>query len=495
MADELKRRDFLKTLGLGATALSLGLCSGSTKRSPNFVIIFTDDQGYADLGCYGAQGFSTPNIDRLASQGMRFTSFYVAQAVCSASRAALLTGCYPNRVSILGALGPQAKHGLNHEEETIAEVLKKRGYKCGVFGKWHLGHRKPFLPLQHGFDEYFGLPYSNDMWPIDYDGQMASEGTNKAKYPWPPLIDGNDTVSQVDSMDAQDNLTTQYTQRAVQFIEKNKDNPFFLYVPHSMVHVPLGVSSRFRGKSEQGMYGDVMMEIDWSVGEIVKTLQKHGLEENTFIMYTSDNGPWLNFGNHAGSAGPFREGKGSSWEGGVRVPCIIKWPGVVTPGSECQKMAATMDVLPTLASIASAPLPMKRIDGVDILPLLRGEDNANPRESMIYYYGKQLQCVRMGRWKLHFPHGYRSYVGVNPGMDGLNGPYARGETGLELYDIEEDISEKNNVAEKYPEIVKKLQAFGETVREDLGDREKVGKGIRAAGRIQELTENEKEPKS
>ena len=481
----LKRRDFLKTLGLGATALSLGLCSGSKKGPPNFVVIFIDDQGYADLGCYGAQGFSTPNIDRLASQGMRFTSFYVAQAVCSASRAALLTGCYPNRVSILGALGPQAKHGLNSEEETIAEVLKKKGYTCGIFGKWHLGHRAPFLPLQHGFDEYFGLPYSNDMWPLDYDGQMAPEESNKSKHPWPPLIDGNNIVARVKSMNDQDNLTTQYTQRAVQFIKKNKDNPFFLYVPHSMVHVPLGVSDRFRGKSEQGLYGDVMMEIDWSVGEITKALKKLDLEENTFIMYTSDNGPWLNFGNHAGSVGPLREGKGTSWEGGVRVPCIIKWPGVIAPGTECDRIAATMDVLPTLASIAGAPLPAKRIDGVNILPLLRGETNANPRENMIYYYGKQLQAVRMDRWKLHFPHNYRSYKGVEPGMDGINGPYARGQTGLELYDLEEDIGEKNNVVDIYPEIVKKLQAFGKRVRADLGDREKVGKGIRPAGKIQD----------
>lgn len=483
MVDELKRRDFLKTLGLGATALSLGLCSGSKKRPTNFVVIFVDDQGYADLGCYGAQGFSTPNIDRLASQGMRFTSFYVAQAVCSASRAALLTGCYPNRVSILGALGPQAKHGLNSKEETIAEVLKKKGYTCGVFGKWHLGHRAPFLPLQHGFDEYFGIPYSNDMWPLGYNGQLAPEGTNKAKHPWPPLIDGNDTVSRVESMDDQDKLTTQYTQRAVQFIKKNKDNPFFLYVPHSMVHVPLGVSSRFRGKSEQGLYGDVMMEIDWSVGEITKALKKHGLEENTFVLYTSDNGPWLNFGNHAGSVGPLREGKGTSWEGGVRVPCIIKWPGVVAPGTVSDKIAATMDVLPTLASIAGASLPAKKIDGVNILPLLKGESHANPREYMIYYYGKQLQAVRMDRWKLHFPHNYRSYEGVEPGMDGINGPYARGQTGLELYDLEDDIGEKNNVVDIYPEIVKKLQSFGERVREDLGDGEKVGKGIRPAGKI------------
>ena len=481
MATELKRRDFIKALGLGVSAFTLGTCTRSAKRPPNFVIFFIDDLGYADLGCYGAEGFATPHIDRLASEGMRFTNFYVAQAVCSASRAALLTGCYPNRVSLLGALGPHAKHGLHAQEETIAEVLKKKSYTCGIFGKWHLGHLKPFLPLQHGFDEYFGLPYSNDMWPIDYNGQMAPEGHNKATYPWPPLFDGNDIVARVESFDDQNKLTTQYTERAVRFIEKNKDRPFFLYVPHTMVHTPLGVSNRFRGKSEQGMFGDVMMEIDWSVGEIVRTLQKYRLEESTFIMFTSDNGPWLNFGNHAGSAGPFREGKGTSWEGGVRVPCIFRWPGVIAPGTECDKMAATMDILPTLASITGAPLPPLRIDGVNLLPLLKGESQANPRDDLIYYYGKQLQCVRMGKWKLHFPHAYRSYEGVDPGMDGLNGPYARGETGLELYDLEADPGEKENVTEHHPEIVEKLQAFGEKAREDLGDRERVGRGIRPAG--------------
>ncbi|MCP4711638.1 MAG: sulfatase, partial [Planctomycetes bacterium] len=336
------------------------------KRPPNIVIIFTDDQGYADVGCFGARGFATPNLDQMAGDGMRFTNFYVSQAVCSASRAALLTGCYSNRVSILGALGPQAKHGINSEEQTIAEVIQQRGYATGVFGKWHLGHHRQFLPLQHGFDEYLGLPYSNDMWPIGYDGKPAQSG-NKAKHLFPPLIDGNETVAEISSLKDQDTLTTRYTERAVKFIEKNKDNPFFLYLPHTMPHVPLGVSDKFRDQSAQGMYGDVMMEIDWSVGQVLQTLEKHNLQDDTLVIFTSDNGPWLNFGNHAGSALPLREGKGTMFEGGVRVPCIMRWPGRIPQGTVCDKMAATIDLLPTLAAVTSAPLPKNKIDGVNIL--------------------------------------------------------------------------------------------------------------------------------
>ena len=484
MGNSLKRRDFLKTVGLGAATLPFVSCNLFTKKKPpNFVIIFTDDQGYADVGCYGAQGYETPNLDRMAGEGMRFTNFYVAQAVCSASRAALLTGCYPNRVGILGALGPRAEHGINDQEETIAEVLKKKDYAAGIYGKWHLGHHKKFLPLQHGFDEYLGLPYSNDMWPIGYDGNLAPVDTTKARHACPPLIEGNETILEIQNMQEQDTLTTLYTERAVRFIDNHKDQPFFLYVPHTMPHVPLGVSEKFRGKSQQGMYGDVMMEIDWSVGEILKALKKYNLENNTLVIFTSDNGPWLNFGNHAGSTGPLREGKGTSWEGGVRVPCIMRWPGHIPSGTECHQMAATMDLLPTLAALAAAPLPEHKIDGVNIQGLLSGDPGANPRDQLFYYYGKQLQAVRQGKWKLHFPHGYRSYQGVEPGMDGLNGPYARGETGHELYDLEKDIGEKNNLAGQYPEIVKRLQVLGETAREELGDRERVGKGVRPVGRI------------
>jgi len=492
MNHPFKRRDFLKTLGQSAVALSFASFTRckrakdeAQERLPNFVVIFTDDQGYADVGCFGAKGFETPNIDRMAEEGIRFTSFYVSQAVCSASRVSLLTACYPNRVSIFGALNPQAKVGLHSDEETIAEVLKKKGYAAGTFGKWHLGNHREFLPLQHGFDEYLGLPYSNDMWPIGYDGKLAPKEHNKAKHPFLPLMDGNDKVAELRTIEDQNMLTTRYTERAVQFIEKNKDRPFFLYVPHSMPHVPLGVSEKFRGKSQQGMYGDVMMEIDWSVGEILKTLERFGLDQNTMVVFTTDNGPWMNFGNHAGSALPLREGKGTSWEGGVRVPCIMRWPGHIPPGIVCDKIATTMDLLPTFAAISEAPLPEHKIDGINILPLLKEKSEANPRNHLFYYYGRQLQCVREGKWKLHFPHGYRSYQGVTPGMDGLNGPYARGETGIELYDLENDVSEKHDVADKYPEVVKRLQALGEKAREELGDGKRIGKGVRPPGRLKD----------
>ena len=493
MKQTTRRRDFLKILGLSGVALSLkpNKLFASIKASPqksltNFIVIFTDDQGYADVGCFGAKGFETPHLDRMAAEGVRFTSFYVAQAVCSASRAALLTGCYPNRVSIFGALSPGSDIGLNSEEETIAEVLKKKRYAAGIFGKWHLGRQHKFLPLQHGFDEYFGLPYSNDMWPLSYDGKPVPEGNRKAKHPFPPLIDGDDKVAELRTLKDMNPLTTLYTERAVQFIEKNKDKPFFLYVPHSMPHVPLGVSEKFRGKSKQGMYGDVIMEIDWSVGEILKALKKNNLDDKTLVVFATDNGPWLNFGNHAGSALPLREAKGTSWEGGVRVPCIMRWPGHIPPGSVCDKMAATMDLLPTFAAIAGAPLPKNKIDGVNILPLLLGEKEANPRNHLYYYYGKQLQCVRQGKWKLLFPHSYRSYQGVEPGKDGLSGPYSEGKTGLELYDLENDIGEKINVAEKYPEVVRRLQKLGTKAREELGDEKRAGKEVRPPGRVAEV---------
>jgi len=492
------RRDFLKTLGIGAAALAIPGSSGflncnkSIENFTNFVIIFTDDQGYADLGSFGAKGFQTPNIDQMAKNGMRFTSFYASQAVCSASRSSLMTGCYAERVGIRGALMPWAKHGLNPDEETIADMLKEKGYTCGIFGKWHLGHHKDFLPLQQGFDEYLGLPYSNDMWPVGYDGVPLTEKNpgikpNKRKYPPLPLIDGNEKVDEIRTLQDQATLTTRYTERAVKFIEKNKDKPFFLYVPHSMPHVPLGVSEKFKEKSEQGMYGDVIMEIDWSVGEIVKTLEKYGLENNTLVIFASDNGPWLNFGNHAGCALPLREGKGTMWEGGPRVPCVMRWTGKIPAGTVCNKMAATIDLLPTIAAIAGAPLPEKKIDGVNILPLIKGDKNANPRDIYYFYYGGELRAVRQSKWKLYFPHEYRSYSGVEPGMNGYPGPYNKGKCGLELYDLKNDISETKDVAVRHPEIVKKLKVLAEKAREDLGDRltNRNGKNVRPPGKLSE----------
>jgi arylsulfatase len=465
-------------------------CGSEKDQLPNIIIIFTDDQGYSDVGVFGARGFTTPNLDRLASEGMRFTNFYVSQAVCSASRASLMTGCYAERVGIQGALNSWSQFGLNPDEETIAEILKQKDYATGIFGKWHLGHHKEFLPLQQGFDEYLGLPYSNDMWPVDYDGKpitKANPGSNpwKSRYPPLPLIDGDNKISEINTLNDQATLTTLYTKRAVDFIERHKDDPFFLYLPHSMPHVPLGVSDKFKGKSRQGMYGDVIMEIDWSVGEIIKTLKRLDLEKNTLVIYASDNGPWLNYGNHAGSAFPLREGKGTMWEGGARVPCIMRWPGVIPAGTTCKQLAATIDILPTIAAITQSDLPSKRIDGINVLPLLEGKVKKAVRDHYFYYYAGELIAVRQGNWKLVFPHKYRSYQEVEPGMNGYPGPYNYGISGLELYDLDKDISESTNLAADHPRIVKDLTTLAQGAREELGDMLTGvrGKGVREPGRI------------
>jgi arylsulfatase A-like enzyme len=477
----MNRRQFIKSTSAGLVSLSLtGCCLGPGNRSnnaakPNFVIIFTDDQGYADVGCYGAEGFQTPNLDQMAQEGMRFTDFNVSQAVCSASRASLLTGCYANRIGMSGALMPWHTTGLNPEEQTIAEILRPAGYTSGIVGKWHLGHHREFLPLQHGFDEYFGLPYSNDMWPVDYDGVPVSEEKEdpsthwKSKYPQLPLMDGNEKVDEIRTLADQGTLTTRYTERAIKFIEKNKERPFFLYMAHSMPHVPLGVSDKFKGKSQQGLYGDVMMEIDWSVGQILAALKANGLDDNTLVIFASDNGPWLNYGDHAGSAKPLREGKGAMWEGGARVPCIMRWPGKMKEGSVCTQMAATIDILPTIAALAKARLPKNKIDGVDIRPLLAGDENANPRTEYYYYYGDDLCAVRQGRWKLVLPHTYRSYEGLVVGKDGWPGYTMQRETSLALYDLQTDVSESRNLAAGHPEIVAQLEPLVERARHELGD--------------------------
>ncbi|MBL1217119.1 MAG: arylsulfatase [Planctomycetes bacterium] len=461
---------------------------------PNFVLIFIDDMGYADPGCFGAAIPDTPTIDDLAKRGLRFTSFYAVQAVCSASRAGLMTGCYANRVSVFGALMPWSKNGLHPDEMTIAEVLKQRGYATAAVGKWHLGHHKQFLPLQQGFDEYLGLPYSNDMWPVDFDGTPLTEENPrgkawKLKYPQLPLIDGDETVDRILDLKGQDTLTTRYTERAVSFIENNCDRPFFLYLAHSMVHVPLGVSDTFRGTSENGLFGDVLRELDWSVSEVVKTLRACGVEDNTLIMFISDNGPWMNFGNHAGSAGPLREGKGCMWEGGARVPCIAYWPGRIEPGREYTHMATTMDVLPTIASLADVPLPERKIDGTSLVPVLFAADTDDVptvRRQFFYYYGRKLCAVREGKWKLVLPHEYRSYEGVEPGMDGFPGPYSRGTvTEPELYDLEADVGEQNNVAADHPDLVDHLLELAGMARASLGDQGVAGSEQRPAGRAEE----------
>jgi len=441
--------------------------------NPNIVIIFCDDMGYGDLGSYGAKGYSTPNLDNMANDGIRFTDFLSAHGACSASRTALLTGCYANRLNMPQVFGPNSKTGINADEMTIAELVKQKGYATAIYGKWHLGDLEPFLPLQHGFDEYLGIPYSNDMWPVDYDGGPITEQSlrpGKANYPPLPLVENNEVIEYLDGLEDQDRLTTRYTKRAVDFINNHKDEPFFLYVPHSMPHVPLGVSDKFRGKSEQGMYGDVIMEIDWSVGEIIKALEENNLTENTLVIFTSDNGPWLNYGNHAGSTGGLKEGKGTSMEGGVREPAIMKWPAVIPPGIISNKLASTIDILPTIAEITGASLPDHKIDGVSILSLLRGEEDAEPRKFYYYYYhNNNLEGVRMGQWKLVFPHNHRSYENVLPGNDGFPGPYSQGVAEYALYDLRRDPGERYDVSELYPDIVKELEKIAEQARTDIGD--------------------------
>ena len=466
-------------LGLGVA--SVAALTGCTPKgdavklkTPNIVLFLIDDMGYGDIDRTGANQYLTPNIDLLASQGMQFTWYYCPQAVSSASRAGLMTGCYPNRVGISGALMPWAQVGINPEETTIAEMLKPVGYSTGVIGKWHLGHHEKFLPLQNGFDEYYGLPYSNDMWPVDFDGvpfRIKDTTAYKMRYPELPLIDGNEKVAEVLTLEDQDMLTTDYTERAISFIERNKDNPFFLYFPHSMVHIPLGVSDKFRGKSKQGMFGDVVMEVDWSIGEIMKALEENGLAENTLVIFTSDNGPWLNFGNHAGTTGGLREGKGTSWEGGQRVPCIMRWPGVIPEGTVCNKLAMAMDILPTLAEITGAELPEKKIDGVSILSLMKGDSEASPRHEIYYYYQQNsLEGVQRDYWKLVLHHRTQSYEGLEPGKDGWPGPTKQIEiTENLLFDLRRDPGERYNVAEYYPEKVTELLELADKVREDLGD--------------------------
>ena len=443
--------------------------------------------GYGDIGPFGGDA-PTPNLDRLAEEGRRFTNFLVSSAVCSASRSALMTGCYHQRVGIAGALGPGSNVGLHPDEETIAEILKKKGYATAIFGKWHLGDYPEFLPLNQGFDEYFGLAYSNDMWPFHPEiVSLPADNPRKNQYPPLRLFEGSTRLEEIVTGERQKNLTKWYTERAIQFIENNKEKPFFLYVPHSMVHVPLYVSDKFDSKSGKGLFGDVVMEIDWSVGEVMATLRRLELDKNTLVIFTSDNGPWLSYGDHAGTAGPLREGKGTSWEGGVRVPTLFWMPGRIPANSTCDQLASTIDILPTLAHLAGTPLPEKKIDGKDIRPLIFGEPDAkSPHEAFAIYYDRQLRAIRDNQWKLVFPHPYRTMAGQTPGKDGIPGQYAQRQTPLALYDLVNDIGETTDVSTAHPEIVKRLQEAADAIRADLGEGNNAGPGVRPAGRIEEL---------
>lgn len=434
----------------------------ATKVPPNVVLIFTDDQGYHDLGVFGSDDIATPNLDRMASEGIRLTSYYSAQAVCSASRAGILTGCYPNRIGIHNALGPDNTHGINSTETTMAEMLKNIGYKTAIYGKWHLGHHDMFLPTRHGFDEWFGIPYSNDMWPFHpQQGPIFN-------FPDLPLYE-NETI--IDTLLEQSQLTTQITERSVDFIKRNKEHPFFLYVPHPQPHVPLFVSDKFKGKSKRGLYGDVIMEIDWSVGEILNALKTEGLEENTIVIFTSDNGPWLSYGNHAGSAYPLREGKGTAWEGGQREPFVMKYPAQLEPGRVLNTPIMAIDMLPTIAELTGATLPDTTIDGKSVWKVLAGESEKSPQEAYFFYYRvNELFGVRYGKWKLYFPHRYRTMDGQEMGKDGLPGEYRMIDMEeIELYNVVDDISETTNVAAENPEVVEQMKLLADGMRSRLGD--------------------------
>ncbi len=457
--------------------LSVG-CNNSPPPPPNVVIMFADDLGYADIAAFGDPPYSTPNLNQLAENGVRLTSFYVSQPVCSASRASLLTGSYANRIGIHQALGPGNTHGIHEDEITLGELFQSRGYATAIYGKWHLGHHEPHLPTRHGFDDFYGIPYSNDMWPYHPENPEAWGDL--------PTIEYETTVGYNTD---QSRFTTDFTERSVAFIKESTaaDQPFLLYLAHPMPHVPLFVSDERTAASEAGLYGDVIHEIDWSLGAITQALEQAGVLNNTLIIFTSDNGPWLSYGDHGGKAGPLREGKGTTFEGGVRVPFIAGWPGVLPEGLEVDTPAMTIDIFPTLAGLIGGALPPHPIDGMDIWPVLSGASSQSPQEAYFFWYGiSELQAMRSGSWKLHFPHRFRSMDGQEPGGGGLPGKYDyTRETGLELYDLATDIGETQDVANEYPEVVERLSAMADRQRTLLGDRltDVEGAATREPGRL------------
>ncbi|WP_316784166.1 sulfatase [Pedobacter frigiditerrae] len=437
---------------------------------PNVIIINMDDMGYGDTEPYGMTGIATPNFNKMAQEGMRLTHFNAAQAVCSPSRAALLTGTYPNRLGLAGALMPWAEIALNPAEETIASLLKKNGYTTGMLGKWHLGSKAPYFPIHYGFDSFYGIPYSHDMWPVDYDGNPAKAGTPQFKYPVLPILEGDKTIGNIQNLAEQGEFGGKLTKRAVDFIAKNQQKPFFLYFAQPMPHVPLAASAKFKGKSGIGLFGDVIMELDWTIGEIIKTLDQYKLSENTILIVTSDNGPWLRFGNHAGSSGGFREGKGTTWEGGTRVPCFIRWKGKVQAGSIFSGLLTNMDILPTVMKLSGSTLPKERIDGIDFSSVLLGKTIKSPRDVFYYYYDtNNLKAVRYQNWKLVLPHATQSYVAGVLGKDGQNGTTPVINVPMALYDLAHDPGETYDVQNQYPEMVKKIMVYVEQARADLGD--------------------------
>ena len=429
----------------------------SESAPPNIVLVFLDDAGYGDFSPFVETRYSTPNIQALAKEGRRFMNAYVPQAICSASRAALLSGTYPGHNRVFGAHPPKAR-GLDTTFITMPEMLGENGYTTGFFGKWHLGDQEETRPHNRGFDETAGIMYSNDMWAAhpenpEYWGQ----------YPMHYWKNGDVVIDSV-TAEHQKQFTTWFTEASVDFINRNSEDPFFLYVPHPQPHVPLFVSDKFKGKSGTGLYGDVIMEIDWSVGEIVTALEENGVRDNTLIIFSTDNGPWLSYANHSGQT-PFREGKGTSFDGGIRSPLIMSYPGVLPENSVSHDTFYTIDLMPTICTLTGSTLPDYELDGENIWNLLSGTPGAeNPHEYYAFTNGREFQGVMSGdgKWKLHLSHGYRaSPVG---GRDGMPGQYQQSEIGLSLFDMVHDPYEKVNVIEKYPEVGERLRQFAEQHR-------------------------------
>lgn len=487
------QRTFTLWIAPVLVVLQLALVAVAADK-PNIVLIFADDLGYGDIDGFGSSEIRTPNIHALAASGTKFTDFYVAQAVCSASRAALMTGCYANRVGMAGALNHKSATGIHPDELLLPEILKAQGYATGMYGKWHLGLPPFFSPLKNGFDDFLGIPYSNDN--TKYHPVLF------ASMPPLPLFDGDQIIEEDPD---QSLFTKRLTERSVAFIEANKDQPFFLYVPHVMPHVPIFASDSFKGHSKTGLYGDVIEELDWSVGQIVKAIDDNGLGDNTLIIFMSDNGPFLSYGAHSGTSKPLREGKLTCFDGGVRTPTVMRWNGKIPQARVCQTPLMTIDLLPTVCALTGADLPTSTIDGVDISRVLLGDEEFVPHESLVFYSGMELHAIRHGKWKLHFPHKYLTpnedlrsdgkpagFGKLEPlpitqsGVEGIasrHGYYVK-TLPLSLYDLSQDIGEQHDVAAENPEIVRQLKALAEPFRQELGDSltGEVGAGLRPIGR-------------
>jgi arylsulfatase A-like enzyme len=461
----MKTLSILTSVALLLAGLVAPLVAAGQSQKPNIVLIFIDDMGYGDIGPFGSTKNRTPHLDRMAREGMKFTSFYAAP-VCSVSRAQVITGCYGARVSIPGVFPPGCAHGISKDEHTVAELMKAQSYATMCIGKWHLGDQPPFLPTRHGFDHYFGLPYSNDMMKkAKVNGQLVV-----------PLV-RDEQVIELLTDEAQNRIVERYTDEAVKFITRSKDGPFFLYLPHTAVHTPVHPGAAFAGKSANGRFGDWVEEVDWSVGRVLGTLRELKLDRNTLVMFSSDNGPWLIKGADGGSAGPLRGGKGTTWEGGVREPTLAWWPGKVAPGSACDAIAGNIDFLPTFVKLAGGTVPTDRkIDGKDISPLLLGQTKESPHEARCYYHGYKLQAVRVGPWKL----------AIAPQSEGHKKGDEMVPASLEqprLYNLDADIGERNDVAAAHPDVVARLKTVVLKMAADIGDG-KPGPGVRLAGFVE-----------